>query len=383
MNPWRRLVARAGIATDIGLGAVFAGALALQASQIAVSWGGDYWLFGCVAGLVVCSVALLRRRHLVGAASVGLVVAVAAVLVGWVADLPHEPGPALALGLAVLVGSAIRALPVRSAVIVAAGGLLVVAAGFLVGLSGSSSAVVAVLNSITWLGSVAAGLYLRLLDTQRRAIAEQVRRDERLELARELHDVVAHHITGIVLQTQAAQIVSRKSPEKLSGSLADVEAAGSEALAAMRRVVGLLRDGDGDDAAGSTPRSERLTDLVDRFTALGPDVRLRLPDGEPGWPPEVTSTVYRIVQESLTNVSRHAAHARSVSVSVDRERDAVTVEVVDDASPIPTRYRRGGYGLVGMRERVEALGGTVLAGPRPGSGWSVRATVPLLAQDRR
>ena len=382
MKPWHRLVARAGTATDIGLGAVFAGALALQASQIAVSWGGDYWLFGCVAGLVVCSVALVRRRHLVGAASVGQAVAVAAILVGWYADLPHEPGPAMALGLAVLVGSAIRALPARSAVTVAAGGFLVVATGFLVGLSGSSSsAVVAGLNGVTWLGSVAAGLYLRLLDTQRRAIAEQVRRDERLELARELHDVVAHHITGIVLQTQAAQIVSRKSPEKLSGSLADVEAAGSDALAAMRRVVGLLRDGD--DAPGSTPGLEQLTDLVDRFTALGPDVRLRLPDGEPSWPPEVTSTVYRIVQESLTNVSRHAAHARSVSVRVDRERDAVTVEVVDDASPIPTRYRRGGHGLVGMRERVEALGGTLLAGPRPGSGWSVRATVPVLAQDRR
>ncbi|MGW5362545.1 sensor histidine kinase [Actinopolymorpha pittospori] len=381
MNPWRRLVARAGIATDIGLGAVFAGALALQASQIAVSWGGDYWLFGSVAGLVVCSIALLRRRHRVGAASVGLVVAVAAVLVGWVADLPHEPGPAMALGLAVLVGSAIRALPARSAVMVAAGGFLVVAAGFLVGLSGSASSVVAWLNAITWLGSVAAGLYLRLLDIQRRAIAEQVRRDERLELARELHDVVAHHITGIVLQTQAAQIVSRKSPEQLSGSLADVEAAGTDALAAMRRVVGLLRDGD--DAAGSTPGPEQLTDLVERFTALGPDVRLRLPDGEPSWPPEVTSTVYRIVQESLTNVSRHAAHARSVSVSVDRERDAVIVEVVDDASPIPTRYRHGGFGLVGMRERVEALGGTLLAGPRPGSGWSVRATVPVVARDRR
>lgn len=381
MNPWHRLVARAGTATDIGLGAVFAGALALQASQLAVSWGGDYWLFGCVAGLVVCATAVLRRRHPVGAASIGLAVAVAAILVAWDADLPHEPGPAMALGLAVLVGSAIRALPARSAVAVTAGGFLVVAASFLVGLSGSSSAVVAGLNGITWLGSVAAGLYLRLLDTQRRAIAEQVRRDERLELARELHDVVAHHITGIVLQTQAAQIVSRKHPGQVDGSLAGIEAAGSEALAAMRRVVGLLRDGD--DAAGSTPVPEQLTDLVDRFAALGPAVCLRLPDDEPSWPPEVTSTVYRIVQESLTNVSRHAAHARSVSVSVARGRDAVTVEVVDDASPIPTRYRRGGYGLVGMRERVEALGGTLLAGPRPGSGWSVRATVPVLAQDCR
>lgn len=380
MNPWHRWAARAGIATDVGLGAVFAATLAVQVSQIAVTWGGGYWIFGCVVGLVVCVVALLRRRHRAVAATVGLTVAAAAILVARFGGLPREPGPATALGLAVLVSSAIRALPARSAGGVAAAGFAVVVGSFLAGPPGSST-VVAELNGVTWLAAVAAGLYLRLLDTQRRAAAEQVRRDERLELARELHDVVAHHITGIVLQTQAAQLVSRKHPEKLSGSLADVEAAGTDALAAMRRVVGLLRDGD--DAAGGTPEPEQLTELVDRINAFGPAVRLRLPDGEPPWPPEVTSTVYRIVQESLTNISRHAPHARSVSVSVARERDVVTVEVLDDAPPVAARYRRGGYGLLGMRERVEALGGTLLAGPRPGSGWSVLASLPVLARERR
>ncbi|GAB3884178.1 hypothetical protein GCM10027612_17490 [Microbispora bryophytorum subsp. camponoti] len=89
-------------------------------------------------------------------------------------------------------------------------------------------------------------------------------------------------------------------------------------------------------------------------------------------------TVYRIVQESLTNVSRHAPHARSVTVSVERDRETLTVEVADDSPRSPSRHhQRGGYGLIGMRERVEALGGTLRAGARPGSGWSVLATLPV------
>lgn len=92
----------------------------------------------------------------------------------------------------------------------------------------------------------------------------------------------------------------------------------------------------------------------------------------------MTNTVYRVVQESLTNISRHAPHARSVTVSVAEDRQSITVEVVDDTPPVPARYQhRGGYGLIGMRERVETLGGTLYAGPRPGAGWSVLATLPV------
>ncbi|GAA4228916.1 signal transduction histidine kinase [Streptosporangium album] len=210
-----------------------------------------------------------------------------------------------------------------------------------------------------------------------------MRRDERLKLARELHDVVAHHITSIVLQAQAAQLVARKHPEKVEGSLAGIEATGSDALAATRRVVGLLRDAD--DAVPAMPGPEQLSELVKRFHGHGPAVRLRLPADGSVWPPEVTSTVYRVVQESLTNISRHAPHARSVTVSVAQDRESVTVEVVDDAPPVPARYHhhRGGYGLVGMRERLEALGGTLCAGPRRGAGWPVLATLPVPARKRR
>ncbi|GAA2858171.1 hypothetical protein GCM10010517_16570 [Streptosporangium fragile] len=366
------------MAAEAGLGAVFAGLLVFWAYRVADSWGGGYWRFGCVAGAIVCGLALVRRRGRVWAALAGLAVAVAANLVSRFADLPAEPGPAMALALSVLVGSAVRALPVLPACAVAAGGLVVIACGLLTARpSASALPPVTALNAGAWLAGVAIGLCSRLLAARRRAMAEDVRRHERLRLARELHDVVAHHVTGIVLQAQAAQILARKQPDRLGGSLSGIETAGSDALAATRRLVGLLRE-----AAPPTPPHESLTDLVERFH--GPEVRLRLPGGEdePAWPPEVSSTVYRVVQESLTNISRHAPRARRVEVTVAREGDTVTVEVSDDALPTPARrHRRGGYGLLGMRERLEALGGTLRAGPRPEpGGWSVLATLPLPAR---
>ncbi|MGW5672196.1 sensor histidine kinase, partial [Micromonospora sp. NPDC003776] len=237
-------------------------------------------------------------------------------------------------------------------------------------------------NALAWLVAVGIGAGLRMADARRRAAAERVRRDERLELARELHDVVAHHITGIVVQAQAAQLVGGRRPERARESLAGIETAGSDALAAMRRLVGILRDSA--DAAPASAGAERLADLVTRFARHGVAVRLRVPDHDPGWPPEVTTTVYRVVREALTNVARHAPGAETVAVTVTVEAGTAVVEVVDDAPPTPARHpRRRGYGLVGMRERVEALGGTLAAGPRPSGGWSVTAVLPGPTGERR
>ncbi|MCA2225411.1 sensor histidine kinase [Nonomuraea aurantiaca] len=387
-----------GFALDAGLGVVFAAALAFQAYRIADSWGGAYWQFGCGAGAVVCGLALVRRRGRLWVAIAGLAVAAVAIVVARLAGLPSEPGPAMALGLSVLVGSGVRVLPAWSAGAVAAGGGVVVAGGLLAAFVFSTGSVVAVLNGVAWVAGLVAGLGPRLLAARRRAITERVRRNERLELARELHDVVADHITSIVLQAQAGQLLARKQPHTAEGSLADIEAAGSDALAATRRVVGLLRDANADavantddtysaasgptlgaaGASAATPGAEQLGELVKRFDGHGLVVRLSLPDGESGWPSEVARTLYRIVQESLTNISRHAPNARHVTVSVARDRDAVRVQVVDDAPPGAAHYpHRGGYGLIGMRERVEALGGTLSVGPRQGAGWSVLATLPI------
>ncbi|GAA3730353.1 histidine kinase [Plantactinospora mayteni] len=379
------MAGRGRFVADAGLGILFVATLVVTATALATSWGGRYWLFDGAAGAVAGGIALARRRHRLWAAVAGLTVAAVAILVARSAGLPAEPGPTTALALSVLVGSAVRTLPSRPAGAIAVGGLaIVLGAQFAFPPSGTVVGGVAGLNVVGWLAALTVGLGLRLLAARRRAVAEQVRRDERLELARELHDVVAHHITGIVVQAQAAQIVARRYPERAGAALAGIESAGSDALAAMRRVVGLLRDAD--DAAPTSANPEQLGDLVRRFEGHGPAVRLRLPDGEDttAWPPEVTSTVHRVVRESLTNIARHAPQARSVTVTVARDREAVTVEVVDDAPPAAPRYsHRSGYGLIGMRERLEALGGTLRAGPCPGAGWAVRASVPVPAGSRR
>ncbi|PZG49750.1 two-component sensor histidine kinase [Spongiactinospora gelatinilytica] len=359
------------VQVDIGLGAVFAAALAFQASRIAESWGGGHWVPGCAAGTAVCVIALARRRERCWAAAAGAAVAVVAILAAGLGGQPAEPGPAMALALAVLVGSAVRALPVGQAVAVAGGGLAV-AAGALAAFADSA---VPILNALAWVAAVAAGMWPRYLAGRSRAAADRIRRDERLRLARELHDVVAHHITGIILQAQAAQVLARRRPEEVEGSLAAIEAVGAGALAATRRVVGLLRDAAPGSAEHGSPGE--LAELVDRFDGRGAEVTARLPSGDPGWPPEVAGTVYRVVQESLTNIARHAPGARSVVVGVAQDAGSITVEVTDDA-PGPVRAaRRAGHGLIGMRERLEALGGTLRAGPADGCGWSVVATLPL------
>jgi signal transduction histidine kinase len=402
-GPPRTGADRARLLADVTLAVLLAAGLVVQAVAIAVSWGGRYWVVECATGALVSAAAILRRHAatlaatragaagLVGVAGVGLVVAAGAIVVARVVGLPGEPSPVTVVGLGVLVGAAVRRLPAVPAGVVAAGGL-VVAVGSRVAALPTASGMVPTLAAAGWLVAVAGGLGLRASDARRRAVTEAVRRDERLDLARELHDVVAHHITGIVLQAQAARLIEAaggkaSGGEALVGSLAGIEAAGTEALAAMRRVVGVLRDGG--DGAPNTPAAlgvERLGELVRRFAGHGFVVRLTVPGGGDGagWPPEVSGAVYRVVQESLTNVSRHATRAGAVSVAVVRGAGGVTVEVSDDAPAAPARLpHRGGYGLVGMRERVETLGGTLRAGPRPTGGWSVHATLPLAPGDSR
>jgi signal transduction histidine kinase len=380
MNVLDRLADRPGLAANVGLAVVFAAALAVEGRIVADQRAG--WFFDVAAGALVCLAALLRGRSRTWAAVAGLGISAAAEAAAWHWHLSGQPGGAMVLALLVLIGSAVRTLPARTAAAIAAGGV-VVAVGTLerylvfIGNGTPTSFAATRIMGVGWVAALGAGLWLRALDSGREAGIESVRRGERLELARELHDTAAHQITGIVLQAQAARIAARGQAAALDQSLAAIESAGAEALSSMRRVIGLLRDDD--DGGGLKPGPERLSDLVERFAATGPAVRLRLPDGpaDPDWPPEVSTTVCRVVQEALTNVTRHAAGAGEVTVALAHDRRAITVEVTDDAPPGAPRFpQSGGYGLVGMRERVEALGGTLSAGPGPGAGWSVVATLP-------
>ncbi|MFJ9909420.1 sensor histidine kinase [Streptomyces sp. NPDC101152] len=377
-----RLTTWAMPGTNALLGLVFAVVLAAQAYRIAAA-GGRGWLFDLCVGVVVCGAALVRRGDRTVAAVVGLSVTAAGAVVAWLGHLPGEPGVAASLALIVLMGSSVRALPAHRAALIAGAALPVMALGLLLAVPSTATAPTpSQLGLIGWFAGLVLGLLARFLDERRRGDIENIRRDERLALARELHDVVAHHVSGIVVQTQAARIVGRKRPEALDDTLAGIERSGTDALDAMRRVVALLRDTE--DGAASSPGTEQLTELVRRFEGHGPAVDLRLAEPTASWPPEVTTTVYRVVQESLTNIARHARHAGAATVTVSQAHDGLTVAVDDDAPHTPSRHTpRGGYGLIGMRERVEALGGTLDAGPRPGAGWSVRATLPLAPGARR
>ncbi|AVV41768.1 histidine kinase [Streptomyces sp. ID05-04B] len=231
-------------------------------------------------------------------------------------------------------------------------------------------------------GSLA--VYLRSLDYRRTVAVDDTRREERLAIAADLHDFVAHHVTGILVQTQVARMMTRVGPEpgeQLDPVLAGIERAATEALASMRRTVGVLRD---------TPEADRrpvgdlagITGLVENFVG-GPGQQVALhrsPTVSDDLPHEVQAAAFRVVQEALTNVRRHAADASAVTVRLGLDGERLDVTVVDDGhggAPLPAEAHGGGFGLVGLRERVTALGGDLSTGPLPsGHGWQVRALFP-------
>ena len=377
MNVSHRIAARTETISNLVLAIVLAAVLAADTAATAARHAN--WPFELAVGAVVSALALLRGRNRAWAATAGLAVCAAACAACDVARLPSQPGFAATLGLLVLGAAGVRVAATLPAALVAVAGTVVLVAGR-VTLRGEYIVALSFLGVLAWGGALAVGVWMRLLDIRRHLVIDTARRGERLELARELHDVVAHHVAGIVVQAQAARIAAVKRPETLDATLAGIESAGNDALAAMRRVVSLLRDPG--DVGGVTPGPEQLSDLVGRFAGHGPAVQLRFPDGDqPTWPPEVASTVYRIVQEALTNVILHAPDAASVAVTVEEDPSGVTIAVTDDAprhrlSGSPW-FAPGGHGLTGMRERAGALGGTLSAGPGPDGGWTVAAKLPL------
>ncbi|WP_342741687.1 sensor histidine kinase [Amycolatopsis marina] len=238
--------------------------------------------------------------------------------------------------------------------------------------------------------AVAFGMFLRSRDIQRTQAVQTAVNDaqtsERMALARELHDVVAHHVTGIVVQAQAAKMVAGQDPRIAAEAMDRIEKAGTEALTAMRRLVRSMR---GDTSAGTTEFSEQATtDLAADLRRLVESANHGVPteidlDLPSGLPQEVARSTLRLVQESLTNVGKHATGATKAVVSVRVADGELHVRVSDDGNHAATRPDRaaalgsGGYGLVGMRERVELLHGRLSAGPGPDGGWLVEVWLPL------
>jgi len=227
---------------------------------------------------------------------------------------------------------------------------------------------------------VAVGAAVRFLVRARRRERDEVRMRERQRLARDLHDTVAHHVSGILMQARAARVVARTDPAAAVGAIEGVEAAAARSLEDMRAIVAVLRD-ERDGPAERSP-SFGLADVP------------RLADGRADGVPTVVTTsgeledvdapvgaaVYRVAQEAVTNAYRHAHGATAVTVEVATDGDHVRLRVHDDGRAAPGGHGRSrgrtGYGLVGMRERVALLGGTLSAGPDPVGGWTVEAVVP-------
>jgi signal transduction histidine kinase len=210
-------------------------------------------------------------------------------------------------------------------------------------------------------------------EDERRAIAV-----ERSRIARELHDVLAHNLSVMVVQAAGARQVLEKDPERAVEAAALIEQTGREALAEIRHLFGPVRRADGDDLSGP-PSIARLDDLARRAREAGLLVELRVAGDPVALPAGIDLTAYRIVQEALTNTLKHAAGARA-SVTVSYEPNEVVLSIEDDGEGARDGFELGeaggGHGLVGMRERAALYGGVVQAGRRRGGGFAVHARLP-------
>jgi signal transduction histidine kinase len=202
---------------------------------------------------------------------------------------------------------------------------------------------------------------------------------ERARLAREIHDVIAHSVSVMVIQAAGARTVMEGEPERATAALSSVEQAGREALAEMRRLLGVLGDGEELRALAPQPSLADLDELMERTRAAGLPASVRI-EGEPVvLAPGLSLCAYRVVQEALTNAIKHAGPARA-EVSIRWAPDALELEVADDGrGGVHAPAEPGGHGLVGMRERAALHGGTVEAGPGPDGGFAVLARIPLIA----
>jgi signal transduction histidine kinase len=324
-----------------------------------------------LAAVAVLSLGLgLRRRQPVLALGVVLVVLVAL-------DLPYQSLlPAWsALYLVAVTCQRRTALAALAAALIAPA--LVVGVfdrGVLLGL----------ISSLVWTIGYAVGRHrayereLRLHQArQAEAELEKARRgvtEERMRIARELHDVVAHSMSVITVQAGFGNLVIDDQPAKARAALGAIETTSREALADMRRLLGILRD-DGPAALAPAPGLGELDHLVAQTAKAGVSVQVKITGGPRPLPPGIDLSAYRIVQEALTNVVKHAETARC-QVAIAYAEHELSIQITDDGRGGPA-VNGHGHGLIGMRERVHLYGGTVQAAPLPGRGFRVAASLPV------
>src|SRR5262244_1799699 len=299
----------------------------------------------------------------------------------------------LALLIAVYTVAALRP---RRAALVCAGVLEIAVVVLLVLLAGRRNFW---FEAIIWTGWIAAALGLGLYSATRRAyLAELHDRADRLEcerdqqgalaaaaerarIAREMHDVTAHHLTVMVTLSEAAAAASASSPERAAEVMRSVSATGRRALADTRRLLGVLRQHPGDDPAAAlapVPDLTQLDALIEEVRSAGLETKLEVCGQAPEVPAGVQLAVYRLVQEALTNTRKHGGTGARATVRLRYLPGELQVDFFYNGAAATAPAAAGvGGGLIGMRERIHAYGGDVLAGPRPPGGWTVAARLPL------
>jgi signal transduction histidine kinase len=254
-------------------------------------------------------------------------------------------------------------------------GLAVVLVAAVIGTAADSTGPADVIGGFGVLAAaVAGGAAFRYRAESWRRASDQIRSEERLGLARELHDTVAHHVSAIAVQAQAGRTLAGQRPEAALEALAVIEGEASRTLAEMRAMVRVLRDGAPTEYAPQRGIAD-LTSLARREPL--PVVEVELPADLDELPLQVDAAVYRLAQEALTNALRHARNASRVEIRVVKGAGELRLRVTDDGQIDAVRPASHGFGLLGMTERVQLLGGTLRAGPAPGGGWAVDAELPM------
>jgi len=203
--------------------------------------------------------------------------------------------------------------------------------------------------------------------------------DERARIARELHDVVAHSLSVMVVQAGSARLRLRADPAHAEGSLRSVEQTGRQALEEMRRMLGVLRTDDQAPGLAPQPSLRGLPQLVDQMREAGLEIQLAVTGAQVPLPPGLDLSAYRIVQEALTNALKHAGRT-SATVRVAYQPDRLLLDVSNQPGATPRGRMNRGHGIVGMRERAALFGGTMKAEPQADGGYRVQAALPIPSQ---
>ncbi len=376
---------RLGAATAVDVGLVVLVAGVVVAGTVVLTAGRGIDVFGCFL-LAAGAMPLLVRRSQPRAAML------ATVGISFAYDLAGYPGAFYTLSIGIALYTAVDAGYRWAAVALAAGAATVF---LLVGVVLGRGHVTDATNALWFAGWLVASLVLGEVTRSRRAYVEQVEQraleaernreeetlrrtsEERIRIARELHDILAHRISSISVQAGVGARLLDRDPEQARRALVAINEASREALQELRTTLGVLRQVDEPEPRAPSPGLAQLDGIIADTAVAGVEVNLEV-EGEPrDLPSGVDLAAYRIIEEALTNVVRHARAARA-HVAITYRPAEIDLEIEDDGVGSRSEVDApGGHGLLGMRERAVTLGGELEAGPRPTGGFRVRARLPL------